>query len=136
MIARLAGHVGRVFSARFVAGGEILTAGGDSTVRRWDVTTGQLRQTYQDAARFVADAVLDPSGLFVVGGGAEGMLQFWDAASGRLLWKLHAHKSHLIALRFEGEDLVTRGFGGDVAHWTLPAPDRVIDATTARAQNR
>jgi len=42
VIARLDGHVGRVFSARWVAGNRIITAGGDGTARLWDGSTGQL----------------------------------------------------------------------------------------------
>jgi WD40 repeat protein len=126
VIVQLDSHIGRVFSARFFAGGDILTAGGDGTVRRWDATTGRLRQTYRGSSRFLADAALDPTGLVVVGGGGDGVLRFWDTSSGKLLWTLPAHKSHVIGIHFEGDDLVTRGFGGDVARWTLPKPAQVI----------
>ena len=30
--------------------------------------------------------------------------------------------------RYEGDDLVTRGFGGDIARWVLPSADSVIEA--------
>jgi WD40 repeat protein len=36
VIAKLEGHIGRVFSARWVAQDQILTAGSDGTVRLWD----------------------------------------------------------------------------------------------------
>jgi serine/threonine protein kinase/WD40 repeat protein len=52
IIAQLAGHVGQVLSARWVAGGRILTAGGDGTARLWDGATGQLRQVYRGSSRF------------------------------------------------------------------------------------
>jgi WD40 repeat protein len=38
IIAQLEGHTGRVFSARWVADDQILTAGADRTVRLWDGT--------------------------------------------------------------------------------------------------
>jgi WD40 repeat protein len=131
LIAQLDSHIGRVFSARFVASGDILSAGGDGTVRRWDATTGRLKQTYRGGSRFLADAVLDPSGSVIVAGDADGLLRFWDASSAKLLWTLPAHKLHVIGLHFEGDDLVTRGFGGDVARWTLPKPEQVIAACDA-----
>jgi hypothetical protein len=34
-------------------------------------------------------------------------------------------------VHYEGNDLVTRGFAGDIARWTLPSPDSVIDACRA-----
>jgi hypothetical protein len=37
----------------------------------------------------------------------------------------------VIGIHFEGDDRVTRGFGGDVARWTLPKPEQVIAACDA-----
>jgi WD40 repeat protein len=131
VIAPLEGHVGRVFSARFEAG-EIFTAGGDGTARRWDGVSGQLLQTYQGSSRFLADATLAPDGSMVVAGGGDGLLRFWDADTARPLWTLPAHKSPLIGLHFEGTAIVTRGFSGDVSRWMLPSPDQVIEAYRSR----
>jgi len=114
-----------------VAGGQILTTGGDGTARLWDGSTGQLRQSYQGGSRFLADATLTPDGL-VVAGGADGLVRFWDAASGRLLWALQAHKSRLIGIHIEGGDIVTRGFSGELSRWTLPKADQVIAACDGR----
>jgi WD40 repeat protein len=127
VIAQLEGHVGGVFSARWVVGHQILTAGGDGTARLWDGSTGQLRQIYRGSSRFLADATLAPDGL-VIAGGADGMLRFWDAASGTLLWAFQAHKSQLIGVHVEGGDIVTRGFSGELSRWTLPRSEQVIRA--------
>jgi eukaryotic-like serine/threonine-protein kinase len=126
-ITQLEGHVGRVFSARFVAEGAILTAGIDGTARLWNGTTGQLRKTFRGRSRFLVDATMSPDGSMVAAGDADGMLRFWGTASGRPLWILSAHKSYLVGLHFEGDDIVTRGFAGDVARWTLPKPEQVFD---------
>ena len=50
LVAPLEGHVGRVFTARFVAVGgehEILTAGADGTARLWDAATGRPRRSFR-----------------------------------------------------------------------------------------
>jgi WD40 repeat protein/serine/threonine protein kinase len=130
--AQLNGHVGRVFSARWIAGGRIITAGGDSTARLWDGSTGELRQTYRGGSRFLADAVLSPDGLLIVAGDADGVLRFWDPPSGRLLWKLQAHKSHLIGVHVENGAIVTRGFAGELSRWTLPKSEQIIEACGGR----
>jgi WD40 repeat protein len=122
---------GQVYSARFVAGGQIVTACGDGAVRRWDETTGQLRQTYRGSSRFLADATIFPDGSMLLAGGGDGLLRFWDVASGRSLWTMPAHRSHLVGLRVEGDDIITRGFSGDLARWTLPKPELVIQACGA-----
>jgi WD40 repeat protein len=127
VIAQLEGHVGGVFSARWVAGNQIITAGGDGTARLWDGSTGQLRQIYRGGSRFLADATLTPDGM-VMAGGADGLLRFWDATSGTLLWALQAHQSQLIGVHVEGRDIVTRGFTGELSRWTLPGSEQVIGA--------
>jgi WD40 repeat protein len=127
VVAPLEGHVGRVASARWVAGHQILTAGGDGTARLWNGSTGELRQIYQGGSGFLADATLAPDGL-VIAGGADGMLRFWDAASGALLWALQAHTSRLLGVHVEGRNIVTRGFGGELSRWTLPGSEQVIEA--------
>jgi WD40 repeat protein len=132
LIAQIDGHVGRVFTARFVsAGHEILTAGSDGTARLWSAATGRPRQTFHGDSHFLADATLAPDGSVVVAGGSDGFLRFWDASNGRLLWTLQAHKSYVVGVHYEGTDIVTRGFAGDVSRWTLPQPDRIIEACHA-----
>jgi WD40 repeat protein len=118
-VAQLKGHVGHVFDARWVAGDRILTAGGDGAARMWD-SSGAMLVEYSGSTRFLAEAALSPDGNFVVGGGADGRLRFWDAVTGRALWTTPAHIGTLVSIRFEGEDIVTRGVGGDVSRWRLP----------------
>jgi WD40 repeat protein/serine/threonine protein kinase len=125
LIARLEGHVGRVFSARWIAGGQILTAAGDGTAQLWDGTTGELRQTYRGGSQPLYDATLASDGL-VMAGGADGRLRFWDQASGRQLWMLQAHPSPIIGVHVEGGDIVTRGIAGELSRWGLPSPGQVI----------
>lgn len=121
-------RVGQVSSARFVDGSrEILTVADDGMARLWDGRTGRLLSSYRSTSRFLADAVLAPDGSMVVAGGSDGALWFWDRAITRPLWKLRAHDSHVVGVHFEGDALVTRGFGGELARWTLPDPERVVE---------
>lgn len=133
IVAQLNGHVGRVFSARWVAPDRVLTAGGDGTARMWDGLTGELRRTYRGGTRFLADATVSADGQVVVGGDGDGKLRFWDLNSGLPIWMMQAHKSHLIGLRVEGDDIVTRGFGGEVSRWSLPRAEQVFGACGTRA---
>ena len=61
------------------------------------------------------------------------MLRFWDTSTGRLLWTLRAHKSYVIGVHYEGEDIVTRGFAGDLSRWKLAQPSSIIEACLANA---
>src|SRR5262249_46589125 len=127
IVGQLEGHVGHVFSAHWVEGGRIVTAGADGTARLWDGTSGQLVRIYRGGSRFLADAIIALDGL-VIGGDGDGVLRFWDMASGARLWTLQAHKSAVIAIHVEGDDLVTRGFTGEISRWRLPRAEHVIDA--------
>jgi len=122
-------RIGQVTSARFVGGSrEILTVADDGMARLWDGQTGRLLSSYRSTSRFLADASVTPDGSMIVAGGSDGALWFWDRATPRPLWKLRAHDSHVVGVHFEGDALVTRGFGGELARWTLPDPERVIEA--------
>jgi WD40 repeat protein/serine/threonine protein kinase len=132
LVAELSGHVGRVFSARFVRGDhEILTVGGDGTACSWDATSGRLRNTYRGGLRYLADAALTPDGSMVVAGGGDGLVRYWDATTARQLWTMQAHKSAVIGIHFDGGDLVTRGDGGDVSRWTLPESPGTVELSAA-----
>jgi WD40 repeat protein len=134
VLVTLSGHIGRVFSARFVrADREFLTTGGDGSVRSWNASNGLLLRTYRGSARYLADATLSPDGSMVVAGGGDGLLRFWDTANGRPLWTMPAHKSSLIGLHFEGADIVTRGFGGEVARWTVPNTPETFEVAATSA---
>jgi WD40 repeat protein/serine/threonine protein kinase len=127
VIAKLEGHIGRVFSARWVAADKILTTGSDGTVRLWDGSNGQLRHVYRGRSRIFTDTTLTVDG-FVMASGTDGLLQLWDQDSELLLWVHHAHAAPIIGLHVEGDDIVTRGITGELARWRFPNPGQVIDA--------
>jgi WD40 repeat protein len=131
LVASMAGHRGRTVAARWISDDEILTAGADGTVRRWDGRTGEERKVYRVGGRFLVDATTGPGGLVVAGDG-NGALHFWDAQSGDRLWTLSAHPSYVAGLHFEGGELVTRGFGGDVSRWRLSPATKVIEEAVGR----
>jgi WD40 repeat protein len=129
LIAPLAspGH-GQVYSARFIARDQVITACSDGAIRLWAEETGQLRRTYRGGPSFLVDATLSADGTMLIGGGGDGRLRFWETAAGRPLWTMPAHRSHLVGVHVEGNDIVTRGFSGDIARWSLPNPEQLIEA--------
>lgn len=122
------------YTARWVDGGQgILSTHADGSARLWSAD-GMLRRTFTGVARFLADADLSPDGMLVVGGGGDGVLHFWDAATGQPLWAVAAHRPFVMGLHFEGEALITRGIGGEVSRWNLPPADAVIRGATPPAR--
>jgi WD40 repeat protein len=130
LVAPLEGHIGQAFSARYVDGGHaIVTVGADGAARLWNGETGQLLNTYRSTSRYLVDAVVTSDRSMVIAGGSDGLLRFWDRTTARPLWTLQAHSSDLVGIHFEADDMVTRGFAGDVARWSLPKPEQVIETT-------
>jgi eukaryotic-like serine/threonine-protein kinase len=126
MVSALSGHKGRVFNARWAAD-RILTTASDGSVRLWDGMTGRQVRAYKaQARRFLADAAISSDGALLAAGGADGLVEFWDVATGRELWALRAHASHVVGLHFDGADLVTRGFGGEMARWHFTSASDVV----------
>jgi WD40 repeat protein len=119
---------GPVYSTRFLSNEQIVTGCADGAFRLWNATTGELRQTYRGGSRFLIDATLSPDGAMLIGGGVDGQLRFWDLSSGRQLWTTPAHRSHVVGVHMEGTDIVTRGYAGDLARWSLPSSAQVIVA--------
>ncbi|HMG24366.1 MAG TPA: hypothetical protein VK607_23685, partial [Kofleriaceae bacterium] len=120
---------GQVYTARFLANDQVITGCGDGAFRLWVAETGQLHRVYRGGSRFLADATLSPDGTMLIGGGGDGQLRFWDASSARPLWTMPAHRPHLIGVHVEATgDIVTHGFSGDLARWSLPASQQVIEA--------
>jgi hypothetical protein len=64
----------------------------------------------------------------IVAGGGDGLLWFWEAASARPLWTLPAHNPYVVGIHYDGDDVITRGFGGDMSRWTLPKSRPLIEA--------
>jgi WD40 repeat protein len=132
VIAQLDKHIGRVFSARWVRGHRVLTAGMDGTARMWDGLTGAELQVFRSGARFLADATLRDDDT-VIATGADGTVRFWEAGSGRLLWAMQAHRASIGVLHVDGNAFVTRAFDGEIAGWVLPDPGEVLRSCEARA---
>jgi WD40 repeat protein/serine/threonine protein kinase len=121
VIVPLIGHTGQVFSARFQRGDrEIVTVGSDGIARIWDGGSGRLRQSFFGSTAFLLDSALSPDGSMLLTAGGDGVVRFWEAASGSLLWTLRAHKSIISSVHFEGSQIVTRGFSGEMSKWELP----------------
>lgn len=97
-----------------------MTAGTDGVARLWDAATGELKAGYFGATQYLMDAALAPDGSMVVTGGGDGVLRFWDVATSRLIWMLPAHHTQIVGIRFDEDDIVTRGFTGGLARWRLP----------------
>jgi WD40 repeat protein len=109
-----------VLAARFVNNHRIVTASRDGTARLWDAMTGELQRAFLGSSVVLFDAAVNPDETVLATAAGDGAIRFWDIASARLIWVLHAHRSFVNGLHFLGTDVVSRGYDGDIARWSLP----------------
>jgi WD40 repeat protein len=109
-----------VLAARFVDDHRIVTASRDGVARLWDAATGKLERAFLGSSAALFDAAVDPGAAILAAAAGDGAIRFWDIASGRLMWVLRAHRSFVNGVHFAKTDLISRGYDGDIARWSLP----------------
>jgi WD40 repeat protein len=109
-----------VLAARFVDDHRIVTASRSGAARLWDATTGRLQRAFLGSSVVLFDAAVDPGATILATAAGDGAVRFWDIASGMLIGVLQAHRSFVNGVHFAGADLITRGYDGDIARWSLP----------------
>lgn len=114
---KLSGHMGNVYSTAFNPDGtQLVSAGEDKTVRIWDVATGKETRVYTGHPNAVAGALFTPDGKAIISCSwertpeqkrVEGVLHWWDAATGELRRRVAAGEKPLscLALSPDGKTL-------------------------------
>lgn len=114
-----------VWSLAFSADGRYLAAassGVDSRIRVWDVQTGQLVQSIQEAGG-VLGVALSADGALAASAGRDGTVRLWDVPGGRLLTELRGHRAAASGVAFspDGNLLASAGWDGAVRLWDVAA---------------
>jgi WD40 repeat protein len=96
------------------AGGLIVTAGDDTTVRLWDAATGRQRHRL-DHGGWVRAVAVSPDGTKVASSSLDDTVRLWDAASGREIYRLagHGEVGGQRSLRFTPDGRRLLSFGDD-----------------------
>ncbi len=152
---RLPAHQGKVMSVAWSPDGARLASGGGSGGRGelfvWDVSTGECVQTFAGHPGVVSalawgrgqtDTVgtglvpvraptptspYGPSGGWLVSGGSDGMLRWWDIQSGECVMMQEAHQGTIQSLKVspDGKWLASCGDDGAIRIWDLQSSEHL-----------
>ncbi len=103
----LKGHNREISSISFSPDGQMIASGSyDGTVKLWDVTSGNLKQTFDGNEENVRTVSFSPDGRMVASGGEDRAIELRDVASGKLLY-VKNFKGDVLSLAFspDGQSL-------------------------------
>jgi WD40 repeat protein len=109
-VHRWEGHTGEINTIAFDrAGGRLVSASSDRTVRLWDAATGQCLRVFKGHTDEVFAAAFHPDGTRIASAGRDRAVWLWDPASGQDVARLPGHTSYVWSLAFspDGETLVS-----------------------------
>jgi WD40 repeat protein/predicted Ser/Thr protein kinase len=130
-------HTRQINSVTFDrAGGRLVSASSDHTVRLWDAATGRCLRVFEGHTDEVFTAVFHPDGRRIASGGRDRAVWLWDPASGKEVAHLPGHTSYIWSLAFspDGKTLTSGSGDSTVRLWdTEPLKKRYQARRAAEA---
>lgn len=118
------GHIEQVRSAVYSDDGRYILSAGDTTIKEWDVVTGQCIMTFVGHENLVNSAVYSPDGKRILSAANDNTIREWDRVTGQCLYKWQDHKGYVTkAIYFpDGSGILSSSWDGTVL-WYKRLPE-------------
>jgi hypothetical protein len=123
--------VGHALGVRVVAaspdGRRALSSSFDTTVRLWDLRTGNTIRVFQGHAGSVEGVAFSPDGKRAVSGSVDGSVIVWDLETGQEIDHMAEHKGQVWGVDFapDGKSVLSAGFDRSVRQWDVQTAQEV-----------
>jgi WD40 repeat protein len=99
-------------------GKHFVSAGGDATVKLWDVKTGNIIYIFRGHKKSVNSVAIAPNGKFIASGSSDNTVILWDLHTGKILNTFNTDsKVNSVAFSPDGEFIATGGEGYNIKLW-------------------
>ncbi len=125
----LHGHDGWIRSVAFTPDGKhIVSSGDDSTIRVWDISTGENIMTLRGHEGSVSSAIISPNGKQIVSGSQDNTIKVWNIGAELESTRFvgHKEKSHPVAFSPDGRCIVSGSGDGMVKVWDVQSASEVM----------
>ncbi len=120
-----------MWDVAFGPDGTRLAACGNKGVRIWGVANREVQATWPSQSWFIECLAFSPDGKRLATGGAEGIVELWDTATGQKVQTFRGHLGSVETLAFgpDGTRLATGGADGTLRLWDTTARRDAISIT-------
>jgi WD40 repeat protein len=112
----------RTWAAKFSPCGQILITGGtDTTIKVWNVDTGERLKTLSGHLDRIRALAFPPNGGIIASGSSDATIKLWDIETGECLCDLMGHHQIVTKLKFssDGTLLVSSSYDHTIKVWQV-----------------